>query len=101
MALTDALDEMVVSGVISPIAAMKVLQEFDKSVCEAIRMTKVKANIKGRLHTYRFCGNVWTFLVEDASVHLTETDSSTREFKLKLLKVVACDSKLAENDSDM
>jgi len=96
MALTDALDELVISGVLSPTIAMKVLSEFDKSVCRSLRASKVKASVKGQLHTYRFCGNVWTFVVENAIVNIADVDVQSKEVRVQLLKVVACDSKLGD-----
>ena len=46
--------------------------QFDKAVCEALSQNvKSDAVIKGNLHTYRFCDNVWTFFVEDASITLS------------------------------
>jgi transcription initiation factor TFIIA small subunit len=46
---------------------------------------------QGHLHTYRFCDNVWTFILTDAtfkSDEITET--------LSKVKIVACDSKLLQ-----
>jgi len=97
LALTDALDELVVSGVLSPTMAMKVLSEFDKSVCKSLSASKVRSNMKGQLHTYRFCGNVWTFIVENATVSVAVMNGAPKEIKVKLLKVVACDGKLSDN----
>jgi transcription initiation factor TFIIA small subunit len=97
MALTDALDEMVVGGILSPSIAMKVLNEFDRSVCKSLRTSSVKSSVRGQLHTYRFCGNVWTFIVEDAVISIAGTGVDSKEIKAKLLKVVACDEKLGEN----
>lgn len=94
MALTDALDEMVNAGVLSPIIAMKVLSEFDRCVSRALQSSKVRATVKGRLHTYRFCGNVWTFLVQDATVCVTGVDATPVEAQVSTLKIVACDGKL-------
>jgi len=101
MSLTDALDEMVMSGILSPTIAMKVLSEFDKSVCRALSTSKNKTSIKGQLHTYRFCGNVWTFVVEDARVHIGGADSAEKDINVQLLKVVACDSKLSATAGDI
>ena len=36
MQLTDALDELIQSGHINPILAMKVLEQFDKSISETL-----------------------------------------------------------------
>ncbi|KAH9560944.1 hypothetical protein CY35_06G135900 [Sphagnum magellanicum] len=71
--LTDALEEMVTNGTISPLLAVKVLMQFDK----------------GHLHTYRFCDNVWTFILENA-VFKTDSESQSVDH----VKIVACDAKI-------
>ncbi|KAF6166749.1 hypothetical protein GIB67_005625 [Kingdonia uniflora] len=43
----------------------------------------------GHLHTYRFCDNVWTFILQDASFKNEEGQEN-----VGLVKIVACDSKL-------
>ncbi|XP_048493384.1 transcription initiation factor IIA subunit 2 isoform X1 [Beta vulgaris subsp. vulgaris] len=96
MCLTETLDEMVQNGTLSPELAIQVLVQFDKSMTEALEaQVKTKVTIKvliiidGHLHTYRFCDNVWTFILQDAlfkSEELTENVSR--------VKIVACDSKL-------
>nr|CAB3449465.1 unnamed protein product [Digitaria exilis] len=90
--LTDTLDELVSSGAVSPELAIQVLVQFDKSMTDALEnQVKSKVNIKGHLHTYRFCDNVWTFILTDAtfkSEEITET--------LSKVKIVACDSKLLQ-----
>jgi transcription initiation factor TFIIA small subunit len=47
---------------------MKMLAQFDISISEALH-TKVKsrATLKGNLHVYRFCDDVWTFVVQTAN----------------------------------
>ncbi|KAK4276914.1 hypothetical protein QN277_015007 [Acacia crassicarpa] len=71
--LTDALDGMVQNGTLSPEHAIQVLVQFDK----------------GHLHTYRFCDNVWTFILHKVFFKIDE-----REEEIAKLKIVACDSKL-------
>jgi len=88
---------MVVKGILSPTIAMKVLSEFDKSMCKSLRSSKIKASMKGQLHTYRFCGNVWTFIIENATINVSLTGGTSRDITSKMLKVVACDGKLAES----
>ncbi|XP_024396060.1 transcription initiation factor IIA subunit 2 isoform X1 [Physcomitrium patens] len=90
MSLTDALDELVTNGTISPLLAVKVLMQFDRSMNEAFS-TKVKAktSFKGHLHTYRFCDNVWTFILEQASF---KTDNDVTA--VDRVKIVACDAKI-------
>jgi hypothetical protein len=44
---------------------------------------------QGHLHTYRFCDNVWTFILTDAQFKNEETTEQVGK-----VKIVACDSKL-------
>jgi len=94
MALTDALDDMVTSGDITPILAMKVLAEFDRSMASELRRVNCRLSIKGNLHTYRFCDNVWTFLLEDVRLKLFGMQGSDEEHTVRTMKIVACDGKL-------
>ncbi|KAK4276913.1 hypothetical protein QN277_015007 [Acacia crassicarpa] len=88
--LTDALDGMVQNGTLSPEHAIQVLVQFDKSMTEALAtQVKNKISIKGHLHTYRFCDNVWTFILHKVFFKIDE-----REEEIAKLKIVACDSKL-------
>lgn len=49
--LTDALDELIQSGHINPILAMKVLEQFDKSISETLaNNVKSKGNVKVRIY---------------------------------------------------
>ncbi|KAJ4899581.1 hypothetical protein Rs2_13532 [Raphanus sativus] len=90
MCLTETLDEMVQSGTLSPELAIQVLVQFDKSMTEALEsQVKTKVTIKGHLHTYRFCDNVWTFILQDAMFK-----SEDRQENVSQVKIVACDSKL-------
>ncbi|XP_021740617.1 transcription initiation factor IIA subunit 2 isoform X1 [Chenopodium quinoa] len=90
MCLTETLDEMVQSGTLSPELAIQVLVQFDKSMTEALEaQVKSKVTIKGHLHTYRFCDNVWTFILQDALFKSEELQENVSR-----VKIVACDSKL-------
>ncbi|KAL4595491.1 hypothetical protein ACB092_12G095100 [Castanea dentata] len=90
MCLTETLDEMVNSGTLSPELAIQVLVQFDKSMTEALEsQVKNKVTIKGHLHTYRFCDNVWTFILQKATFK-SDDNSET----VDRVKIVACDSKL-------
>ncbi|XP_052188843.1 transcription initiation factor IIA subunit 2 [Diospyros lotus] len=90
MCLTETLDEMVSTGVLSPELAIQVLVQFDKSMTEALEtQVKSKVTIKGHLHTYRFCDNVWTFILQDAQFKTEESQENVGR-----VKIVACDSKL-------
>ncbi|CAL5190966.1 unnamed protein product [Lathyrus oleraceus] len=90
LCLIDTLDEMVENGSLSPELAIQVLLQFDKSMAEAMEtQVKSEVSIKGHLHTYRFCDNVWTFILQDALF-------KNRNIKEKVgwVKIVACDTKL-------
>ncbi|KAI3920133.1 hypothetical protein MKW98_001389 [Papaver atlanticum] len=90
MCLTETLDEMVSNGTLSPELAIQVLIQFDKSMTEALEtQVKSKVTIKGHLHTYRFCDNVWTFILQDALFKNEECQENVGK-----VKIVACDSKL-------
>ncbi|XP_064948525.1 transcription initiation factor IIA subunit 2-like isoform X1 [Musa acuminata AAA Group] len=90
MCLTETLDEMVSSGTLSPELAIQVLMQFDKSMTDALEtQVKSKVSIKGHLHTYRFCDNVWTFILQDAVFKSEDCHD-----QVKRVKIVACDSKL-------
>ncbi|CAD5190870.1 transcription initiation factor IIA subunit 2-like [Musa acuminata AAA Group] len=90
MCLTETLDEMVSGGTLSPELAIQVLMQFDKSMTDALEtQVKSKVSIKGHLHTYRFCDNVWTFILQDAVFKSEDCHD-----QVKRVKIVACDSKL-------
>ncbi|CAG7824267.1 unnamed protein product [Allacma fusca] len=49
---------------------------------------KSRLNFKaGKLHTYRFCDNVWTFLLNDVEFR------DIQDIKVDKVKIVACDGK--------
>ncbi|XP_068667630.1 transcription initiation factor IIA subunit 2-like [Aristolochia californica] len=90
MCLTETLDQMFSNGTLSPELAIQVLVQFDKSMTEALEtQVKSKVSIKGHLHTYRFCDNVWTFILQDAFFKNEEIQEN-----IASMKIVACDSKL-------
>jgi len=67
--LQEALDELMQLQVLSPRLAMSVLLQFDRSINSALG-TRVKSKVTFRaekLNTYRFCDNVWTFMLNDVS----------------------------------
>ncbi|KAF7797054.1 hypothetical protein EIP86_008246 [Pleurotus ostreatoroseus] len=95
MALTDSLDELITSGSITPQLAMKVLQQglnpvdhqFDKSLADTlVKQVKTKTNLKGHLHTYRLCDDVWTFIVKNASFKM----ESNEMVSTQKIKIIAC-----------
>ncbi|KGO75529.1 Transcription initiation factor IIA, gamma subunit [Penicillium italicum] len=90
LSLTDTLDDLINEGRIEPQLAMKILGTFDKIVTEVLA-DKVRARLtfKGHLDTYRFCDEVWTFLIKDVSFKL---DNQTTVSADKV-KIVSCNSK--------
>ncbi|KAJ7096608.1 transcription initiation factor IIA, gamma subunit, helical domain-containing protein [Mycena belliarum] len=87
MALTDSLDELITSGAITPQLAMKVLQQFDKSLADTlVKQVKAKTQLKGHLKTYRLCDDVWTFIVKQATFKLEGNDSVSSP----RIKIIAC-----------
>ncbi|KAJ3036090.1 Transcription initiation factor IIA small chain (TFIIA 13.5 kDa subunit) [Rhizophlyctis rosea] len=91
-ALTDTLDELISDSHIDPQLAMKVLSQFDSSIAEALHSkVKAKATIKGHLHVYRFCDDVWTFIVEKPTFRFDNENISADKIKL-----VACTAKVPQ-----
>ncbi|KAI4236163.1 MAG: hypothetical protein LQ352_008035, partial [Teloschistes flavicans] len=82
--LIDSLDELVHLGRIEPQLAMKILQKFDQIVTDVLA-DKVKARLtfKGHLDTYRFCDEVWTFLIKDVTFKLENQNPITAD-KIKI-----------------
>lgn len=91
--LQESLDELVQYGQIPSPLANRVLLQFDKSMNTALS-SRVKSRVTfkaEKLDTYRFCDNVWTFLLKDV-----EFKDNTQELaKVASVKVVACDGKAA------
>ncbi|KAJ5279179.1 Transcription initiation factor IIA gamma subunit [Penicillium angulare] len=86
LSLTDTLDDLINEGRIEPQLAMKILSTFDKIVTEVLA-DKVRARLtfKGHLDTYRFCDEVWTFLIKDVSFKLDNQTTVTAD-KVKICR---------------
>ncbi|OXA38916.1 Transcription initiation factor IIA subunit 2 [Folsomia candida] len=109
--LQESLDELVQYNQLTPALALKILLQFDRSMNNALA-NKVKSRLTfkaGKLHTYRFCDNVWTFLLNDvefrevhevARVDKGDLDLDHREpiFELDLGSKIR--SKMAKTASD-
>lgn len=81
--LQESLDELIQYNQIPVALANKVLLQFDKSMNNALA-NKVKSRLTfkaGKLHTYRFCDNVWTFLLND--VEFREVQELAKVDKVK------------------
>ncbi|KAH8596075.1 transcription initiation factor iia small chain [Bisporella sp. PMI_857] len=91
MALTDTLDDLISERRIEPQLAMKILVNFDRCITEVLA-DKVKARLtfKGHLDTYRFCDEVWTFLIKDV---IFKMENSSATITADKVKIVSCNSK--------
>ena len=65
--LQECLDELLQLQMLTPALALRVLIQFDKSIQNALAMrVKTKLHFKAdKLNTYRFCDNVWTFMLKE------------------------------------
>ncbi|KAK0745099.1 transcription initiation factor IIA, gamma subunit-domain-containing protein [Apiosordaria backusii] len=95
LTLTDALDELIRDESITPQLAMKVLTQFDRVVAETLQ-EKVKARLtfKGSLDTYRFCDEVWTFLIRNVTFKMEGNQGTVVADKVK---IVSCSAKRNED----
>ncbi|XP_069759015.1 transcription initiation factor IIA subunit 2 isoform X2 [Narcine bancroftii] len=76
--LQESLDELI-----------QVLLQFDKAINNALaQRVRNRVNFRGSLNTYRFCDNVWTFVLNDV-----EFREVTELVKVDKVKIVACDGK--------
>lgn len=91
MALTDTLDDLISDQRIDPQLAMKILANFDRAITEVLQ-EKVRARLtfKGSLDTYRFCDEVWTFLLKDVTFKM---DGGQQTVTAQKVKIVSCNSK--------
>lgn len=77
---------------IEPQLAMKTLRRFDQVITEQLReQVKARCTVKGHLHTYRCCDDVWTFVVKDVNFKMEDTSTQHAE----KIKIVACNSRRA------
>ncbi|KAL9120376.1 MAG: hypothetical protein Q9187_003066 [Circinaria calcarea] len=90
LALIDTLDGFVHDGRMEPQLAMKVISSFDRAITEVLAsQVKARLNFKGHLDTYRFCDEVWTFLIKDVNFKL-ENQNIVHADKVK---IVSCNAK--------
>lgn len=88
--LADALDTLIVDQRIQPQLAMKILANFDRVTSEKLKSdVNTKMSFKGHLSTYRFCDDVWTFVIKDVVMKLDDGES----LDVGKFKIVACNSK--------
>nr|ACO15233.1 Transcription initiation factor IIA subunit 2 [Caligus clemensi] len=88
----ETLDELMQMQLLTPALALKVLLQFDRSINTALNTRlKTRLNFKAeKLNTYRFCDNVWTFMLNEV-----EFKEVSELAKVDRVKIVACDAKSA------
>jgi transcription initiation factor TFIIA small subunit len=92
MSLTEALDTLISDQRIQPQLAMRILANFDRVVSDNLRdNVKSKLSFKGHLHTYRFCDDVWTFVIKDVNIKMDHNENIHAD----KIRIVACNSKKA------
>ncbi|RCK59040.1 Transcription initiation factor IIA subunit 2 [Candida viswanathii] len=111
--LTDALDTLISDEKIQPQLANRILNNFDRIIAENLKnennLAKSKLVFKGDLDTYRFCDDVWTFIIKNVIIKLNDVskdseggsskdkdkDSGDLELNVDKFKIVACNSRKA------
>ena len=88
VSLQDTLDEMIAAGQMSPELALKILLKFDKEMNHGLNCRiNNQVQITGKVKTFRFCDNVWTFMLDDARV--LDNNFRTRLSGVKMVAVEA------------
>lgn len=102
--LADALDSLITDQQIQPQLANKILNNFDRVISDLLKselgIAKSKLTFKGDLHTYRFCDDVWTFIIKNVLIKLTDVTHSSdmlndSELAVDRFKIVACNARKA------
>lgn len=74
-----------------PQLAMKVLANFDRAIAENLQQNvKARLTFKGSLDTYRFCDEVWTFLIRNVQFKM---EGSSTPVTVDKVKIVSCNAK--------
>ncbi|KAG9527502.1 hypothetical protein KCU99_g453, partial [Aureobasidium melanogenum] len=108
--LADTLDDLISSRRIEPQLAIKIMTNFDKAIAQVLG-EKVKARMSfkvgdhfptspklgaplsviflsqpiGHLDTYRFCDDVWTFILKDVKVKL----DNSQQIEVEKVRIVS------------
>ncbi|EGW30769.1 uncharacterized protein SPAPADRAFT_142741 [Spathaspora passalidarum NRRL Y-27907] len=104
--LTDALDTLISDERIPPQLANRILTNFDRIISDLLKhesnIAKSKLTFKGDLDTYRFCDDVWTFIIKNVLIKMSDVtgggsgnDSVDTEVQVEKFKIVACNSRKA------
>ncbi|CAH6720625.1 transcription initiation factor IIA subunit 2 [[Candida] jaroonii] len=99
--LFESLDQLITDEKIQPQLAVTILSNFDRIISDMMKpennLVKSKLTFKGDLSTYRFCDDVWTFIIKNVNVKLNDVSNSdlSDEVVVDKLKIVACNSRKA------
>ncbi|KAG2735282.1 hypothetical protein G9P44_001496 [Scheffersomyces stipitis] len=107
--LTDALDTLISDEKIQPQLAMRILANFDRIISENLKLenniAKSRLTFKGVLSTYNFCDDVWTFIIKNVLIKMSDVSANGEgsssnsavdsEITVDKFKIVACNSKRA------
>jgi transcription initiation factor TFIIA small subunit len=107
--LTDALDTLISDQKIQPQLAMRILNNFDRIISDNLKLegntAKSRLTFKGDLDTYRFCDDVWTFIVKNVLIKMSDVSAVGRdgngtgtvdsEVTVDKFKIVACNLRKA------
>ncbi|KAJ7079265.1 transcription initiation factor IIA, gamma subunit-domain-containing protein [Mycena belliarum] len=90
IALLDSLDDCVRDSIIPEDLACLVLAAFDKAMAAALMArVRARATVKGHLHTYRLCEDVWSFHLTDATFKMDGRQTvSTRKIKIVAMRSI-------------
>ncbi|CAK3993673.1 Transcription initiation factor IIA subunit 2 [Lecanosticta acicola] len=90
LALADTLDDLISSRRIEPQLAMRIMANFDQSIATVLGdKVKARMNFKGHLDVYRFCDEVWTFVIKDVKFKM----DNAFQMEADKVKIVACQTK--------
>lgn len=106
VALTDALDTLISDQKIQPQLAMTILNNFDRIISDNLKLdagiAKSRLTFKGDLDTYRFCDDVWTFIIKNVVIKMSDVSavegtstSVDQELTVDKFKIVACNLRKA------
>lgn len=78
ISLIESLDTLISDQRIEPQLAMRILNNFDRIIADRIKEElHSKLTFKGHLHIYRFCDDVWTFVLKDVDLRLDENGTGS------------------------
>ncbi|KAI6650594.1 Transcription initiation factor IIA subunit 2 [Oopsacas minuta] len=91
--LEEALEELIQSQNISSDLGIHVLMQFDRAMNHLLKdKVRNKFGFKGSLYAYRYCDNVWTYVLKDAEFKPSTKDGSDGVIQVSKVKFVACEA---------